>query len=123
MASVTNRLFWLTPIGRADKQTRKHLEGKNPGSEQLEEYQEAVNKYRAYKALHNLVKIFLYAGIITSIATTFGFEQVQIILQIASYIGLTLLLFMYWITLHLSEIHREELHLKREIMISNVSEK
>ena len=118
VANLKKKLFWLTPLGRADKETRKYLDQREPDANQVEEYEECLNKYKAYKGLNNVVKVLLYAGIITSIATTLGFEQIQIIIQIASYIGVTMLLALFTITTYLAQLYREEMYVKREIMIS-----
>ncbi|MFP4038870.1 MAG: hypothetical protein ACLFTA_03755 [Candidatus Nanohaloarchaea archaeon] len=120
MKWIRNYLFRVTPLGRADQDLKAYLKDKKFEEERLAEYEKSLGKYRANKAIHNIVKLFLYAGIVTSIATTFGIEQARYIAQAASYIGVTLLLMMYALTLYLSELYREEYHVKREILISEV---
>ena len=116
--NIKNRLFLLTPIGRSDVELRDHLEGKDFEDEKFEDYEWALSKYRTHKALHYLIKILFYAGIITSVTATIGLE-VRILTQVASYIGVTLLFILFTATLYFSELYREEFHVKREILISN----
>lgn len=124
MTSIRNRIFRWTPIGRADQDLKKYLDDHQEfDKEKLKEYDKVLKKYRANKGLHNGVKVLLYAGIITSIATTIGFTQAQLIAQIASYIGVTVLLILYGITLYFSQLYKEDFHVKREILISNAETK
>jgi len=115
---IRDRIFQLTPLGRADSNLKKYLEKRKVDAKKLKHYEKILKKYRANKAIHNLIRVLLYAGIITSVATTFGLEQAQIIAQIASYIGVTILLMLYGVTLYFSELYREDFHVKREILIS-----
>jgi len=118
---LTDSLFKLTPLGRADQDLRRYLDGKDQEDELLANYEVVLAKYRTNKMLHNIVRILLYAGIITSVATTFGIEQVEYIAQLASYIGVSLLFVLFAITKYFSELYREEYHVKREILISEVT--
>jgi uncharacterized membrane protein len=117
---IRDYIFRTTPLGRADKDLQKYLADKQVEEEFLKEYNKVLNKYRTNRALHNFIKIFLYAGIVTSVATTFGIEQAQYIAQVASYIGVSMLLVLYAVSLYFSELYREEYHVKREILISEV---
>lgn len=114
-------VFKLTPLGRADQDLRKYIEDKDDNEELLADYERVLAKYRTNKMLHNAVKVLLYAGIITSVAATFGIEEIEFIAQIASYIGVSLLLVLFSVTKYFSELYREEYHVKREILISEVN--
>lgn len=120
MKWIRDYIFRTTPLGRADKDLQKYIADKQVNEELLKEYNKVLNKYRTNRALHNFIKIFLYAGIVTSVATTFGIEQAQYIAQVASYIGVSMLLVLYAVSLYFSELYREEYHVKREILISEV---
>lgn len=120
MKWIRDYIFRTTPLGRADKDLQKYTADKQVNEELLKEYNKVLNKYRTNRALHNFIKIFLYAGIVTSVATTFGIEQAQYIAQVASYIGVSMLLVLYAVSLYFSELYREEYHVKREILISEV---
>ena len=121
MKVITDSLFKLTPLGRADQDLRRYLDGEDQEDELLANYEVVLAKYRTNKMLHNIVRILLYAGIITSVATTFGIEQAEYIAQLASYIGVSLLFVLFAITKYFSELYREEYHVKREILISEVT--
>lgn len=118
---IRNQIFRVTPLGRADQDLKTYLEDKEVEEERFAEYELSLNKYRFNKMVHNFVKIFLYAGIVTSVAATFGIDQAQIIAQMASYIGVSILFLLYGVTLYTSELYREEYHVKREILISENS--
>ena len=120
MKWIRDYIFRTTPLGRADKDLQKYTADKQVNEELLKEYNKVLNKYRTNRALHNFIKIFLYAGIVTSVATTFGIEQAQYIAQVASYIGVSMLLVLYAVSLYFSELYREEYHVKREILISEM---
>ncbi|MFO7794137.1 MAG: hypothetical protein R6V35_04145 [Candidatus Nanohaloarchaea archaeon] len=121
MKVIFDSIFRLTPLGRADQDLRQYVENKDYDEELLSKYEIVLAKYRTNKMLHNIVKVLLYAGIITSVATTFGIEQVEYIAQIASYIGVSVLLVLFSVTKYFSELYREEYHVKREILISEVN--
>ena len=93
---MKNKIFQLTPLGRADKEVREFLRDEL-STEELREYERALDKFRSAKMLHLIIKSLLYAGLITSVATTIGLDQAYILQKIASYIGVTLLLIMYGI--------------------------
>jgi len=118
---VRNQIFRTTPLGRADRDLQEYLSDKEINEKLLTDYNQVLNKYRTNKALNSFIKLFLYAGIVTSVATTFGIEQARYIAQIASYIGVSILFALYSITLYFSELYREEYHVKREILISEVN--
>ncbi|MEF8880448.1 MAG: hypothetical protein V5A72_01290 [Candidatus Nanohaloarchaea archaeon] len=102
MVKLRDFIFRITPLGRADEDLRDYLEESNFETQRLEEYETVLNKYRTHRAIHNFIKLFLYAGVATSIATTFGIEQAQFIAQIASYIGVSILFVLYSSSLYFS---------------------
>ena len=122
MIYLKNRIFQLTPLGRADKEVREFLRDEL-SKEELSEYERALDKFRSAKMLHLIVKSLLYAGLITSIATTVGLDQAYILQKIASYIGVTLLLIIYGISRYFMDLYREHYHVQREIVISKAAER
>jgi hypothetical protein len=116
-------IFRLTPLGRADDDVKEYVKNSELEAERLAEYETVLNKYRTHRGIHNFVKLFLYAGIVTSVATTFGLEEAEFIAQIASYIGVSILFFLYSASMYFSELYREEYHVKREILISETTSK
>jgi len=114
---IKKYLFELTPLGKADKEVRDYLkEGLEP--HQFERYQNALNHYRHIKVIQTSLKTLLYASIITSVATTVGLDQAQLLQRIASYIGTSLIFVLFAITSYISMIRREAYHVQREILIS-----
>ncbi len=120
MKVLIDGIFKLTPLGRADQDLRDYIEDKQQNEELLSDYETVLAKYRTNKMLHNIFKVLFYAGVITSVAATFGIEGIEFIAQIASYIGVSLLLVLFAVTRYFSELYREEYHVKREILISEV---
>jgi hypothetical protein len=118
---MKNKIFQLTPLGRADILLKKYLDtgGEMINSGEFKSYEEALRKYRNLKLLQVIVKIFLYAGLITSVAASLGLGELRIINRIASYIGFSILLVMYVGVNYITMIHREEYHVKREILVSH----
>lgn len=114
---VKKYLFELTPLGKADKEVRDYLkEGLEP--HQFERYQSSLNHYRHMKVIQAGLKMLFYASIIASIATTVGFDQVQLLQKIASYIGTSVIFVLYAVTSYLAMIRRETYHVQREILVS-----
>jgi hypothetical protein len=114
---IKKYLFELTPLGKADKEVRDYLkEGLEP--HQFERYENALNHYRHMKIIQASLKMLFYASIITSVATTVGFDEAQILQRIASYIGKSLIFILFAITSYISMIRRETYHVQREILIS-----
>jgi amino acid permease len=118
---MREKIFRLTPLGRADielkeylGETRKYLD-----TEEFQEYETARQSYRELKLMQTSVKILLYAGLITSVVASLGFEQIKILNQIASYIGVTFLIILYLIINYATMLQREEYHVKREILVSH----
>ena len=118
---MKDKIFRLTPLGRADIELKKYLGADEEmiDSQEFRSYEESLQKYRNLKLLQLTVKILLYAGLITSIAASFGIEEIKIINQIASYIGVTFLLIAYVTINYATMLHREEYHVKREILVSH----
>ena len=114
---IKKYLFELTPLGKADKEVRDYLrEGLEP--HQFERYEKTLNQYRHMKVIQASLKMLFYASIITSVATTVGFEEAQILQRVASYIGTSLIFVLFAITSYISMIRRETYHVQREILIS-----
>ena len=115
---MSEKLFKLTPLGRADLLLEEYLEDKKRETKEFSQYEQSLAKYRNFKLLQIVIKILLYAGVITSIAASFGIEEIRIITQIASYIGVSVLLISYAAVNYVTMIYREEYHIKREILVS-----
>ena len=116
---VKDKIFSFIPLGRADLLLEEFIgENLEKNRKEFQEYETALAKYRNLKLFQIIIKILLYAGVITSIVASLGFEQIRIISQIASYIGVTFLLFAYVITNYFTMIYREEYHVRREILVS-----
>lgn len=118
---MKDQIFKLTPLGRADVELRQHFEddGDFYESDEYEEYEASRKKYRNRKIAQMSIKTLLYAGVITSVAASFGVPHLKIINQIASYIGVTFLLLLYAVALYSASLQKEEYHLKREILVSS----
>jgi len=82
----------------------------------LQEYEKALARYRFSRTVHNLVKIFFYAGVITSIAATVGFESAEYIAVIASYIGVSILLVMYGVSYYFLQLYKEEFYVRQILL-------
>ncbi|QGA80790.1 hypothetical protein [Candidatus Nanohalobium constans] len=117
---MKNKIFRLTPLGRADGQIRDFLENKLE-DHQFERYNKALMKYRNFKLIQQFIRILFYASIITSVAATFNLN-LSLINQIASYLGFTVILIIYGIVNYLTMIYREEYHVQRDILIATASE-
>ena len=119
---MMDKLYNLTPLGRAELLIEEYLEkeGIEEQTEELNDYERVLSRYQNLNILQIIVKVLLYAGVITSVATSMGLQQVQIINQIASYIGVSFLALAYIITNHFTKLYREEYQIKREILISNI---
>lgn len=114
-------LFELTPLGKADKEVRSYLE-KRLGDHQMERYRSSLQHYRHMKLIQTTIRVLLYASIITSFAATFGLKgRIQILQQVASYLGTTVLLVLYAITSYITLIRKENYHVQREILISQAA--
>lgn len=122
MKHLKKKIFQFTPLGRADKEVRDFLRHEL-SKEELHGYERALDKFRSAKMFHLIVKSLLYAGLITSIATTVGLDQAYILQKIASYIGVTLLLIVYGISRYFMDLYREHYHVQREIVISKAAER
>lgn len=118
---VKDKIFRLTPLGRADIELKKYLGAEDDliSTDEFRNYEEALQRYRNFKLLQMIVKIFLYAGLITSVAASLGLEELKIINRIASYLGFTIILIAYVGINYITMLHREEYHVKREILVSH----
>jgi hypothetical protein len=118
---MREKIFRLTPLGRADIELKEYLGETREylDTEEFQEYETARQSYRELKLMQTGVKILLYAGLITSVVASLGFEQIKILNQIASYIGVTFLIILYLIVNYATMLQREEYHVKREILVSH----
>lgn len=113
-------LFELTPLGKADMEVRKFLE-EGIEEKQFERYEKSLKKYRYAKLFQTVLKVLLYATIVTSVAAIIGLKgELLIIEKVASYIGTSLTFLFYALTSYLSMIRRESYHVQREILLSQV---
>lgn len=117
---LRNYFFELTPLGKADKDVKEYMKERLT-DQQIERYGSALSHYRHIKVFQGALKILLYASIITSVATTVGLEQAQLLQKIASYLGTSLILILYAVTSYITMIRREAYHVQREILISKAS--
>lgn len=117
---MREKLYNLTPIGRAELLIEEYIEneGLEKESEELKDYERVLSIYRNLNVVQTILKILLYAGVVTSLAASLGFQQVRIINQIASYIGVSVLAAGYITANHFTKVYREEYQIKREILIS-----
>lgn len=114
---IRRKLRWVTPAGRADNNLRKHI-GKEPQTKNYRDYRKAFKHYRYTKRFELILRILLYAGVITSAAAALGLEQLRLIQSIATYIGVSFIAVMY-ITARYFNLHaREQFLLQREIFLS-----
>lgn len=107
----------LTPLGRADREMREYL-GEGVDEEKLQRYEKSYKRYRDLRLMKTGFKILFYASIITAVATTFGFDQIQVIQRIASYIGTSLIIILYGISYYFASVAKESYHVNREVLIS-----
>lgn len=105
----------ITPLGRADKLLKEQIPELD--EEKSREYEEASSRYRRTLMAYTVIKILLYASIVTSVAANIGLN-LDIISQVSSYIGVTFLLIIYMGLTYLKRIYREEFYVRREILVS-----
>lgn len=106
----------LTPLGRADYILKEETEGLD--QEKTDEYEEAYQKYRRVKTLQLAAKIFLYASIVTAIASAIGINA-DLIAKISSYIGTSVLIIIYAALTYITKIYRETFYVRRELLINS----
>jgi hypothetical protein len=117
---MLEKLFKLTPLGRADSQIRAFLKMRLD-DHQFERYNESLNRYRNVKLVQQTVRVLLYASIITSVAATFN-VNLSVINKIASYLGFTFLLIIYGVVNYFTMLYREDYHVQRDILIATAAE-
>lgn len=117
---MKNAIFQLTPLGKAHYEVKEYLHDRL-GENDLKRYETSLNHYRTVKVVQAVLKVFLYAGIITSAFATFGLEQAFIIQKIASYVGVSVIFVLYAVTSYITMIRREAYHVQREILISKAT--
>lgn len=114
---MRKHLFKFTPLGRADQEVKEYLKEKLD-EEDFQRYEEALGHYRYMKLGQLVLKTLLYAGIVASVAATFGLDEAFLLQKIASYIGLSVIFVTYGIVSYVTMIRRESYHVQREILIS-----
>lgn len=117
---MLDKIFRLTPLGRADGQIRDFLE-KKLDDHHFERYNKSLNKYRNFILTRNILRVFLYASLITSIAASFNLN-LSFINRLASYAGFSVIAILYLIASYFSMLYREEYHVQRDILITTAAE-
>ncbi len=107
-------LRWFTPVGKSDHDLRKYIH-KEPSTKFYKNYRKAYKKYRHTKRAEVSFRILLYAGLVTSIAASFGLEQLRVLQNIAAYIGVSVLFVLYGAASYFNLRAREDFYLRREI--------
>jgi hypothetical protein len=114
---LEDRIFSITPIGAADYELKERIDEEKLD---FEDYEEALDSYRFAQAAFNISRVLLYAGLISSIASTFNIYGLGIIEQIASYIGATVTFVLYTVTRHFASRRKELYRLERELLLNQV---
>lgn len=109
--------FQLSAIGAADQRLKDKLEGEEVN---WKAYEKELEKYRRSLSIFNVTRVLFYAGLINSVASTFNIYGAGIIQQIASYIGVTVIIILYTIARHFTNRRRELYRLERELLINSV---
>ncbi|MFB6199300.1 MAG: hypothetical protein ABEJ83_00350 [Candidatus Nanohaloarchaea archaeon] len=117
---LRNIIFELTPLGKANLDVKRYITEEDIDEEQLKKYEKALKYYRDLKFFQTSLKLLLYASIVTSIAATFGF-RLEALKTVASYLGTTLILFLYAAVSYFTMIRREAYHVQREILVAEAS--
>lgn len=118
---ISKKLRWFTPVGEADAVVRSVISEDMKQSEKYKRYTTSYRRYRYVKRFEMGIKILLYAGIITSFAAAVGLG-LEIINRLASYIGFTLLIIGYSASKYLVLREKEDLYVRREILLSDVEQ-
>ena len=114
-----DKIYRLSPLGRADKKIRNHMLTELNENE-LQEYDNSVERYRKTLAIKNGLRVLLYASVITSAAATFNID-LSIISRIASYLGFTVILSFYMLTSYLAAIYKEDYHVQRDKALNRMN--
>lgn len=114
---IKEKVNWLSPVGHVDQELRKEIDDLE--TEEFSEYEKAYKHYRRTRKAEISFRILLYAGLLTSFATSIGIEQLEILQTIATYIGVTMLFVFYTLTGYINKRARENLYFRREILISD----
>lgn len=115
-----NLLEKFSPIGRVDRTLRDFLKDESVGEDFLDSYNKSYLRFKNFRTVRLVVLIFLYSSFVTSIGTTLGIEEVNIIFRIASYIGTSVLVIMYIVVKYFCSIYREEFYLQRDILLNRL---
>lgn len=113
---LRKKIRWFTPLGKADWDLRKYL---NPdeSSDYYKRYNLSYKKYRYYKRIQIFLRVLIYASLVASVLTALGVPGTELLLSIASYIGLTALVILYLVFSYLCLRAREEYYVNREILL------
>ena len=114
---LRRKIRWLTPAGKVDHDLRKYID-REPETQSYQEYRMAYRRYRYTKRAEVTFRILLYAGLVTSFAAAIGLEQLQILQNIAGYIGVTFLILFYALASYFNLRAREEFYFRREIFLT-----
>ena len=117
---MLKKIFRFTPLGRADGQIRDFLE-KRLDDRHFQRYNRSLNKYRNFLLIRNILRVLLYASLITSIAASFNLN-LSIINRIVSYLGFSVIALLYLIASYFAMLYREEYHVQRDILITTAAE-
>ena len=114
---IKEKVNWLSPVGHVDQELRKVIDDLE--TQEFSEYEKAYRHYHRTRKAEISFRILLYAGLLTSFATSIGIEQLEILQTIATYIGVTLLFVFYALTGYVNKRAKEKLYFRREILLSN----
>lgn len=117
LQNLREKVFRLSAVGAADQRLRERLKGKDID---WTDYEKELDNYRLSRVFFNATRILFYAGLINSIASTFNIWAVGIIQQIASYIGVTVVLILYVITRHITSRRQEIYRIERELLVNKL---
>ena len=115
-SKIKEKVNWLTPIGRVDQELRKEV--KDIETEEYLKYEKAYRRYRHTRKAEVSFRILLYAGLVTSFATSIGIEQLEILQTIATYIGVSVIFLMYALTGFINKRAKENMYFRREVLLS-----
>lgn len=113
---IRKKIRWFTPLGKADWDLRNYL---NPeeSNEYYKRYKKSYKKYRYYKRIQITLRILIYASLVASVLTALGVPGTEILIGIASYIGISALIVLYLLFSYLCLRSREEYYVNREILL------
>lgn len=108
----------LTPLDAADLTIHETV-GDHVDDALLARYEAARDAYLHMRWLYHIVRVLFYASLISTVATAFGLEQLQVIQSLQSYIGTPALLLLLLLTRYLGRVRRERYEVRREHLIAD----